>query len=1368
MFSQFNSIKQSPGSQENPYQKELEEEIALVTQNNPKHTRLTLHLCHQPTTHLLGALYAGLKNNTHIHSLNLTMDLKDYDLFLSIWPSLIAAWPSITPDERLQRCDLDIYLNLNLGTRECATLSSQELECFKNILLKIGSENLTTLYLHEANNLWRLDFPILRELVETAKKNPFLNNILFWHSFPIEFKSLSDTWDYAKQLEFTRLYFSALSLAPNHSLWPLNLPLRITDHIAILSDFLDENPSSAWKIENLLNACPLFPDEDRSILQARFLSKMLASGCSTTRIDFTPEFSQNKILQQAYLQETFYTREIQINLDDPELDLAKIADFINKLNITHTGRLSLQNIDIETKGVDRILSFIQSIHHAKFSQLHLKAANLGQCPFERVIELIQGIRQTTKFTTLQLSNNGLNQWALDNFLTFIELTAEGEHFNCIDLSHNELWNLDLLSLETIKDKILSIPHWRNNCFALWDDELRVDIYQHWSREQQLGFLGIDLQTKRAWTTRDPLFAKEHCKVSSRDYLNLLKKYASDTSSDAETLALIKKCDLLPEHRLEYFLMALENSSDFLEAYGMYLFNAFNLEEVDELQFPIKPLLMAFKDTLEFEEIVEEGEAQEETLQTLILPKIREACKKLWPNNNFYHTSLQKLEAFQLNSPYDFLKLQNMTYWFLSTTLLIWAKTSEELKASSEMQEVLKAILEYQNPNGRHTLTKSYLNHILICEQGNKQFKSFTQNLSKNQKSFKQLLAVLITHIIMDNQNPEEQDELSRLGMNLLNHLPNEYKEAPTRNPLIGALEFLTPSPSISNIEKFQLIQSVLDLKTLNQDRKKRFKTQRQNWLLIQGLSQLNELRILRDAALGKEKISFNQAALQVVQNLFHLNKDEMEAYESTFFPLRNSTGVLTYLGKIRSVSDRETRKSLEKLYHQFIRSILSKNQERFYQLRYEESNSPHLEKLFSNRKMLKELWQENIKLDLKTFIEQHNIQDKPININYASFLKRILENYHLNPQHYPNLMHYLATEDFETRNTIRTELKGALGNFKPDHTLNDHMRRKFIEQDLISLIETDKNDKKTQLKYLNSVKRKLRMRGEESPEFLNDLAGVITHLKDEVSGRKIPNIEGWTIEFTDHFWDTFNCGTDVPGSCQRLDGDPELNKCVLAFCLDGKNKMFCIKDADGRIVTRCIGRLLFDEEWIILFREEIYPDVLPSILRQSLTLFSTLIAKYLDLSLHSMEASENSYPFPNPVCSLGSIANAEYVDAIHTVTDGEFSIPNSHVMLLREKDHDAGRVVLMRNALKTSFASVEQEQSEALLNIIGQYLAKTHPSVEEHEQGLQLTWMQARRSVLESVFQAAPSFEAGLPVQAGSESREREISDLVLAYSMPL
>jgi len=418
--------------------------------------------------------------------------------------------------------------------------------------------------------------------------------------------------------------------------------------------------------------------------------------------------------------------------------------------------------------------------------------------------------------------------------------------------------------------------------------------------------------------------------------------------------------------------------------------------------------------------------------------------------------------------------------------------------------------------------------------------------------------------------------------------------------------------------------------------------------------------------------------------------------------------------------------------------------------------------------MLKELWQENIKLDLKTFIEQHNIQDEPIKIDYASFLKRILENNHLNPQHYPDLVRYLKTEDSETRDKIKTELKGILDDFKSEYSLNDYARRKFIEQNLIFLIETDNNDKKTQLKYLSSVKRKLGIREEESPEFLNDLSGVISHLKDEVSGRKMPNIEGWTIEFTDHFWDLFNCGTDVPGSCQRLDGDPELNKCLLDYCLDGKNKMFCIKDSSGRIVVRCIARLLFDEEWIILFREENYPDILPGVLRQSLTLFSLQIAKYLDLALHSMTGSENSYLFPKPVYSLGSIAKAEYVDAIHSATNGEFSIPNSQVILQREQDYDAGRVLLMENALKSSFASVEQEQSEALLNIIGQYLAKTHTSVEEHEQGLQLTWMQARRSVLESVFQAAPSFEASRPpVQVGAESREREISDLVLAYSMP-
>ena len=54
--------------------------------------------------------------------------------------------------------------------------------------------------------------------------------------------------------------------------------------------------------------------------------------------------------------------------------------------------------------------------------------------------------------------------------------------------------------------------------------------------------------------------------------------------------------------------------------------------------------------------------------------------------------------------------------------------------------------------------------------------------------------------------------------------------------------------------------------------------------------------------------------------------------------------------------------------------------------------------------------------------------------------------------------------------------------------------------------------------------------------------------------------------------DIFLGGSEVEGSCQRIDGNPSLNKCLLAYCLDGKNPMVAVKREDGNIYASPLFR----------------------------------------------------------------------------------------------------------------------------------------------------------------------------------------------------
>lgn len=85
---------------------------------------------------------------------------------------------------------------------------------------------------------------------------------------------------------------------------------------------------------------------------------------------------------------------------------------------------------------------------------------------------------------------------------------------------------------------------------------------------------------------------------------------------------------------------------------------------------------------------------------------------------------------------------------------------------------------------------------------------------------------------------------------------------------------------------------------------------------------------------------------------------------------------------------------------------------------------------------------------------------------------------------------------------------------------------------------------------------------------------------------------GHRVTVSDDWQDLLLCGTEVDGSCLSVKGDPEYNRCVLGQLLDGKCKLFLVRDDEGKIVSRRFGRLLIEAgtEKPVLFLERSYGD----------------------------------------------------------------------------------------------------------------------------------------------------------------------------------
>ncbi len=131
------------------------------------------------------------------------------------------------------------------------------------------------------------------------------------------------------------------------------------------------------------------------------------------------------------------------------------------------------------------------------------------------------------------------------------------------------------------------------------------------------------------------------------------------------------------------------------------------------------------------------------------------------------------------------------------------------------------------------------------------------------------------------------------------------------------------------------------------------------------------------------------------------------------------------------------------------------------------------------------------------------------------------------------------------------------------------------------------SEKSDQIRLLEQMLIALNAKPEyRSLQFMQDI-------RDQIQALKAPSKSSSDLKLvdSDNWEDLFLCGTDVLGSCQRVDGDPGLNCCLLGYVLDGKIRIFAIKNASGTIIARAIVKLLVTTRGEpVLFIERCYPD----------------------------------------------------------------------------------------------------------------------------------------------------------------------------------
>jgi hypothetical protein len=407
-------------------------------------------------------------------------------------------------------------------------------------------------------------------------------------------------------------------------------------------------------------------------------------------------------------------------------------------------------------------------------------------------------------------------------------------------------------------------------------------------------------------------------------------------------------------------------------------------------------------------------------------------------------------------------------------------------------------------------------------------------------------------------------------------------------------------------------------------------------------------RLKQAAALGAGQNSYallGQIYQEAFKSLIPLqSKVDAEQMDQFLHQFRDSTLLLRYASALKKLAPSEANHMLsslascmdEKLSHQFPAC------------RYE--NHVHLDKIFDENPDLKKGWTKGEKLPLTELLPSSFQAVAHPTWDLKEVVKNSFAHQHVKPGSYPALFNYLQADTPAERARIKQNLVA-----ENEAKLNPNQGALF-QLKLMELLEADCGS------FNKLVQEAIAYLPKESDAlyslpFDNDIKDLQSQFHALTRGSTEPV---FVVE-TDDLVDLFACGTEVDGSCQIVDGSPDLNKCLLAYVRDGKNRLIAIKNKEGKIKARAIVRLLLDAatNQPVIFLEESYPHLLKAEWQKGLEAMAKRKAQALHLPLFSQQEGCGQHP----LLSLGGPAPYEYVDALdrdRVVKDGKFRILHAY------------------------------------------------------------------------------------------------------------
>lgn len=420
--------------------------------------------------------------------------------------------------------------------------------------------------------------------------------------------------------------------------------------------------------------------------------------------------------------------------------------------------------------------------------------------------------------------------------------------------------------------------------------------------------------------------------------------------------------------------------------------------------------------------------------------------------------------------------------------------------------------------------------------------------------------------------------------------------------------------------------------------------------------------------------------------------DIEKVYASVADTPRYPLGFVIYALKQTSLSKDE--------YEEVIKSVqemaVSVTDGTYKAMRYQTPPGSHLETVFAGRQALEKGWKQGGKSqtvgelyqrDIKVSEEGPVAQDKAnerilkdvvghlrdVTAKYSPQVKNTFEQFFTclkDPKNCQKALDACNTKLGETIEKLKKQ-KISLKSLKYDPKNNDTLPyfQCKLEAALIKFVQAPLEKK---LAILEKILPHVKIMGDRHFEAeLKKLQGI---LKSPIAAKLIQEketayLDDYVVEDSDDWQDLMLIGTEV-NSCQNIISG-SLNKCLMAYISDGKNRAIVIKDPQtGKIVCRSILRLLLDKETKkpVLFQERVYrgPEVNDKI-ANAIELMAAQRARDLGIPLVKKAEDVVSKFYLNPLESLGSPAPFEYVDATEgAIKNGVFTISANNLQLVQE------------------------------------------------------------------------------------------------------